>query len=214
MWQHILHYPIEFAATASTVVPLSILIYRLDYRKSTERYFFLYLCAKLVIELIMLYMAYKVQNNLFLYNAWILISYCLLARMCYEALDIKKHKDIVLIGSALFLLFYGIDVIDTGMEQVLRVSPTLQCLFMLVYIMLWFYGLLKSLKVVNLFAYPSFWIFSGLLIFYSASTFATPVYNYVERFGSPKDLYLIILIPYIVEIIYLVTVGIGFLMEE
>lgn len=212
--QHILKYPVEAAATASTIFPLAVMAYRLDYKKSIERYFFLYLVSKLLIESIMLYMAANVQNNLFLYNAFILISYCLLARMCYEAIDIETHKRVVFIGSFLFLFAYGVDLIDTGMEKVLRIAPTLQCLFMIVYIMLWFYGLLKSLKVRNLFVYPVFWIFSGMLLFYSSSTFATPIFYYVEQFGAPKDLYLIVLVPYVTEILALSLVGLGFLVED
>jgi len=214
MIEHILKFPVEAAATASTIFPLAVMIYRLDYKKSIEKYFTLYLVSKLVIEFVMLYMASQVHNNLFLYNAFILISYCILARMCYEAIDIDKHRQIVFVGSFVFLFIYGIDVIDTGMERVLRIAPTLQCLLMLVYIMLWFYGLLKSLKVQNLLTYPVFWIFSGLLIYYSSSTFCTPIYHYVEQFGAPKDMYLIILVPYVAETVSLFMVGLGFLVEE
>lgn len=214
MIEHILRFPVEASATASTLFPLAVLIYRLDYKKSIEKYFFLYLVFKLVIELIMLYMASRSQNNLFLYNALILISYSLLAKMCYEAIDIDRHKQVVFIGSFIFLFIYGIDVIDTGMDRVLKISPTLECLFMITYIMLYFYGLLKSLKVKNLLAYPVFWIFSGLLVYFSASTFATPIYHMVEQFGASREMYLIILMPYIVESFYLLIVGFGIMMED
>lgn len=214
MIEHIIHYPVEALATGATIFPLSVLLYRMDYKKRVERYFFFYLVAKLFIESVMLYMASKGQNNLYLYNTLILVSYCLLARMCYEAIDISFHRNIVIAGSAIFLTIYSIDLLDVGMLYVLKFSPTLQCILMIIYIMLFFYGLLKSLKVQNLFSFPLFWIFSGLLLFYCSSTFVTPLYYYVEQFGASRDMYILVLLPYITETLTLTMVGFGFLNER
>jgi hypothetical protein len=201
-------------ATGATLFPLVVILYRMDYKKRIEKYFFFYLVAKLLIESIMLYMASKNQNNLYLYNALILVSYCILARMCYEAIDIPFHKKIIAVGSAIFVVVYTLDVLNVGMMYVLKFSPTLQCLLMIVYIMLFFYGLLQSLKVHNLFTFPQFWIFSGLLLFYCSSTFVTPLYYYVEQLGASRDMYILVLLPYIMETLTLTMVGFGFLNER
>lgn len=211
-----MRYTIEDLPTFLTVVPLFALWYRMDYKKRIERYFFIYLCSKLCIELVMFWMAVEGQNNLPLYNAFVLISYCLLSRMAYEAVEHKIARRVILGGSATFLLTFFYDIYDVGVDEVGRYSGTVQCLLMIMYCVIFFAWLAHTLKIPNLLESPVFWIFSGILCYYSSITFATPVFHLIEKFGvgAKHDLYVMVLASYVMESIYLTVVGLGFLNQS
>jgi hypothetical protein len=215
MLNHFLTYTIEDLPTFLTLIPLLVLWYRLDYKKKVERYFFIYLCSKLCIELVMFYMASRSMNNLFLYNTWVLVSYCLLARMCYQAIGHHVSRKVIIAGSGMFLLTFVYDIWDTGMLEVVKISGTVQCFLLIMYCLMFFFWLSQTRHIPNLLQYPVFWIFSGVLSYYAATTFATPIYNLCERVGgSQNDLYVIVLASYVMESIYLTVVGLGLLLEK
>lgn len=216
MLKHFLTYPIEDLPTFLTVLPLLVLWYRLDYKKRAERYFFLYLCSKLGIELVMFYMASKSLNNLPLYNTYVLVSYCLLARMSYEAIEHPRARKVIVAGSTLFIGVFILDLYSVGMYQVGPFAGTVQCCLMIAYALMFFAWLSHTLRIPNLFEYPLFWIFSGLLTYYASITFATPVFNVCERFGvgSKNELYVMVLASYVMESLYLTIVGFGLMIEK
>ncbi len=197
-----------------TALPLFVLWYRLDYKKRVERYFFLYLCSKLTIELVMFYMASRSMNNLPLYNTYVFISYCLLARMCYEAIDHRVARRVISVGSTLFLGAFMADYYRVGMYQVGPFAGTVQCCLMIAYSLMFFAWLLHAPRIPNLFEYPLFWIFTGLLTYYTSMTFITPVFNLCERFGVKSDLYVLVLVGYVIESLYLTLVGLGLMIEK
>lgn len=214
MLEHFLKYPIEDLPTFVTALPLFVLWYRMDYKKRVERYFFLYLCSKLTIELVMFYMASRSMNNLPLYNTYVLVSYCLLARMCYEAIEHRVARRVIVAGSVLFTGAFILDYYQVGIYQVGPFAGTVQCCLMITYCILFFAWLIHAPRIPNLFEYPLFWIFSGIFIYYSSTTFITPVYNLCERFGVKSDLYTLVLVGYVMESMYLTLVGLGLLFEK
>jgi hypothetical protein len=162
----------------------------------------------------MFYMASRGQNNLFLYNTLVLVSYSLISRMFYEAIEHNIAKRIIAIGSLSFMIVFAYDIHLVGMYQVVKISGTLQCFLLIAYCLIFFAWLSMTLKVPNLLEWPVFWIAAGVFCYYSATTFTTPIFNMVERFGPKHELYDVVIVSYAMESIYLTGVGIGILVEK
>jgi hypothetical protein len=159
-------------------------------------------------------MASKGQNNLFLYNTLVLVSYCLIAKMFYEVIEHKIAKVMIIVGSVAFVFMFAYDIWIVGMSEVVIFSGTFECFLLIGYCLMFFAWLSISLKVPNLFEWPVFWIVAGIFCYYSATTFTTPILNMVERFGPKHELYDVVIVSYVMESIYLTGVGLGILIEK
>lgn len=214
MIEYIIKYPIESLPVVLNLLPLLFMIYKMAYYQKAVRYFFWCMVFKLVIDVVMLLMAVNHLENLFLYNTWILVSYCFLSAMFYESFDIKVHKRVVQYCSIAFILMYAIECAISGVVTTLQFTPTAQCLLMILYIFLFFRELTISLKVKFLLTYPLFWIASSLLIYYASCTFSVPVYSLTDKWPEVHEMHIILTIPYIFESIFLISCTVGFALED
>lgn len=207
-------FPFESIAVFAVLFPLAVMIYRKDYLHSVMKYMFWCLVFKLIIDLIMIYMASVRQNNLFLYNTYIAASYGFIAAMFYTAFDIKRDRMALLWISVIFYLVFVIDWYYVGVDRSVMVSATLQCLITIALTMVYFWELLKSLKIDNLLTYSFFWTCSGLLIYYASLTFITPLFNLVDRWSATSDFRILIVLAPVFECFYLFWMGVGFMKSK
>lgn len=214
MIQYINKYPIESLPVFLNLLPIIFMIYKMAYHQKAVRYFFWCMVFKLLIDVAMLLMAVSHIENLFLYNTWVLVSYCFLSAMFYESFDIEIHKRVVQYGSISFILMYTCEFLVSGITSTLQFSPTAQCLLMILYTFLFFRELTISLKVKFLLTYPLFWIASSLLIYYASCTFSVPIYAFTDKWPQIPEMHIILMIPYIFETIFLISCTVGFALED
>jgi len=214
MIEYIKSYPIESLPVFLTLFPLITLTYRMSYKDLALRYFYVMLIIKLFLDFWMLYLASKGINNLIYYNAWIGISFLCLSAMLFHVIKNKLVRGIIITGYIIFCLTYVYDIHQAGFGKSLQIAPTVQCFFIIFYILSFFYELLDTLRVRNLAGYPLFWVCSGALIYYSCCLFITPIYYLFDVVEPNMNLYLLVMLPYIFESAFMLIVGIGALAGE
>jgi len=207
-------YPIESIAVFVTLFPISAMLFRMDYKHTTLKYLFWCLIFKFIIESLMLYMAIHKQNNLFLYNAYVCVSYAFFARMFYSAFDLNVYKKVVIWCSLLFYCVLIYDWVYVGLEQSLMVSGTFQCLMIILFVIMFFLEITASLKIRNLLRYSLFWVCSGLLVYYCSLTFVSPLFNMLDRWDGPRDFEILLMLPAVFECFYLMTIFFGILVSD
>lgn len=209
MWELALKFPIESCGTFITILPITTFLIRAAYHKKAVRFFFIYLVVKLLIELVMFYMASRSQNNLYLGNILTIISYFLIAKMFHEAYDGKGYKVAVVWLSALFSCIVLIDIIRDSIYYTFRYSGMIQCILIMLYALMYFHELVRHPKIPDLFKFPFFWLCSSLILYFSSSVFIAPLGFYLDRWPVNHQMYVFTLIPSILESAYLFIAGLG-----
>lgn len=209
--------PIPCIAVFITVIPLLLIIQKKAYLDPAFRLLFIYLTLKLIIDMLMLRSASILQNNIIYFNVGIPIYYALLSGMFYYKLNVKAYKTGILASIVLFLIFCIWDIINSNQNiqdfhnhRAVLFAKTVEGVLIIILVLLYFYELIKSLKIPDLLAFPFFWICSGLLLYYSSFIFIAPVLHYTATWNNLVDLGVTRIIPYIFEILcaLLFTVGI------
>lgn len=206
--------PVEVLPTFVTLFPIAILIYRMSYLKKGVRYIFVFLVVKFVVEMYMLYLASINQNNLYLSNMLILVGYLLIARGFYEVYELGMTKQIAKWTLVFFVLMCMFDIFRDGMMNSFRYSGTLKCLFVMSLCVAFFYEMMTTLRVLYIIKYPMFWVAASLLIYFAPLTFMAPLEYYIDVRPLNNNMYLFIIIPYILESFYLFILGVGLYLED
>lgn len=208
--------PLACIATFITIVPIVLFLIRKAYTDTALRLLFIYLIIKLVIDTWMFHLACNTINNLMLYNINIPLRYLLLSGMFYYYFESEKPKKWILISIVLFLLIVSWDIFqanpaltDVRNHSLVYYSDTLESLLMILWILLYFFEMLNSLKAANLLTFTFFWISSGLLLFYSSLVFIAPVLHYANQWENRLQLGFLEKMPYLFETISTICIGIG-----
>lgn len=209
MWHLITTYYIESIATFATVPAIITFMYRRVLKIHALRYFFTYLVVKLVIELIMFYMASQVMNNLYLGNILTVATFFLIARMFQEMYESKTSRKVVEWCEFAFIVVFSYDLVRDGMHYTFRYTGMFNCIFIMLFCLVYFYQLIQNPKIPNLLAYPFFWVCSGLLAYFACCTFISPLAFYLDRWPANRDMHIFVLIPYILESAYLIIISLG-----
>jgi hypothetical protein len=90
-----------------------------------------------------------------------------------------------------------------------RYSQVVESVLMILWVLLYFYEIIKSMVVKNITSYPFFWVCAGLLFFYSGNIFFFPFWYFMNKWENDLKLGLIEKIPYAVEIVSLLLFTIG-----
>lgn len=195
------YYPV-FLGVFVTLIPIGILIAKRRKLDLAFRLLLVYLVIKFVLDWGMIYAAVTGQNNLLLHNLLVPIRYILLSSMMYQFLESEKLKQAIKWVIPFFLMLSAAEMYvsylpgNSDQEHFLvRYIGVLECLLMLLWILLYFYELLKSLKVVNLLASARFVVAVAWMFFYSSLVFFLPFLFYVSRFRQRLDLGTLAFIP-------------------
>lgn len=214
MWDLFIKYPIESSATVATVPAIIAFMYRSTFKKGVVRYFFFYLVAKLAIELIMFYMASEGIENLYLGNTLTIASFFLFAKMFHETYESKARRLVVEICEFLFIVVVSFDLVRDGMYYTFRYSGLAECVFIMLFCLMYFYELVRHPKIPYLLTYPFFWICAGLITYFASCTFLSPWNFYLDRWPANDQMYIFVMIQYCMETFFLSLVSIGILASK
>jgi hypothetical protein len=199
-----------------TVIPIVFIGYKKAYVDPSFLLLWVYLFVKLIIDLMTFHYTSERTNHLILYNINIPIRYALLSGMYYYKLEGKSYKRGVLYGMAGFIIFSiwdifssNTDIKDLHHHQIVPYAFTLECLLMLFWILLYFYEIIRMLKIPDLLTFPFFWVCSGLLLYYSSSIFIAPLLHYTEKWNNQSDIWFLDQVPYIFETVCLISFSVG-----
>lgn len=199
-----------------TLIPIIFILYRRAIIDPSFLILFIYLISKLIIELIMYHEAALSHNTLIYFNLSSPLRYSLLSGMFYYKLELKRHKRWIIILMISFIIFSIWDMIHVNPDlknlhdhQLALYSPTVECLLIIFWILIYFYDTIRLLKIPNLLTFPFFWVCSGLLINYSSFVFIAPVLHYTQKWSNPINLGFMEQVPYIFEIICTLFISTG-----
>ena len=208
--------PIASISVFITIVPLLLIWFRKAYIDPAFLLLFLYLIFKLGIDLVMLHYAALKSNNLVYYNLGIPIRYAMLSGMFYYKIEMKRTKIWILTAIVSFIVFSIWDILhinpvlnDLHNHRMVLYATTIESLLMLLWVLLYFYDTIQSLKIPNLLTFPFFWVCSGLLLYYSTFLFVAPVLSYTEKWSDRLDIGFLYHVPYIFEIVSVILFSIG-----
>lgn len=199
-----------------TILPLFLIIYRKAYIDPSFRLLLWLLVIKFGIDLIMFHLAATRSNNLVFFNLSILFRYAFLSGMFYYKFENKYLRKIIPPVTICFVVFFLWDIwncndkpIDLHTHRIVKYSLTLESALMIFWVLLYFYELIRSLKIPNLLTFPFFWVCSGLLLYYSSIIFIAPALHYVSQWQKQMDIGMLEKIPYVFEIVGTLLYSIG-----
>lgn len=143
--------------------------------------------ASVVIE----YVRYDLDlglNTLFFYNWHNIIFFSLIVCIYYKELK-NRHLKLFLLGA--LVVFLALAFVDYStltywnVDRFNKLSYPVSGFFSIIFLLLYFYQLLKELSVPNLSAYPLFWFSTGALMYFSG-TFL--MYLLVQNFTKNPEL--------------------------
>jgi hypothetical protein len=208
--------PIVCLAVFITLVPLVLILYRKAYIDPIFSLLFIYLFIKFGVDLLMLHYATLRKNNIIYYNISIPVFYSILSLIFYKKLSFSHFRKWIPGTIIVFIIFSFWDILNSNPDlsklhdhRVVFFSKTLECLLMITWILLYFYEIIKTLKIPNLLTFPFFWVCSGLLLYYSSIIFISPVLYYTATWINRLDIGFLYDVPLIFEIICSLSFCIG-----
>ena len=199
-----------------TILPIYFICSRRAYKKKEFLILLIYLLIKLTVDFVMFDWASRKVNSVILYNLIVPIRYLLISWIYYLKLETRSSKISVLWSIPFFIIFSIWDIIHTNPQLgdmhnhgMVLYSTTVESLLILFWILLYFYQLIRSLKIPNLLTYPFFWICSGLLLYYSSFLFIAPVLHYSSKWEHWLEIGFLYEVPYIFETVSLILFSIG-----
>ncbi|CAG5070983.1 hypothetical protein DYBT9623_03307 [Dyadobacter sp. CECT 9623] len=199
-----------------TLLPLLLIWQRKAYRDNAFLILGIYLMVKFVIDFIMFDWASHKRNTVVLYNFNVPFRYVLSSLIFYQKLETRRFKNWILASIPVFILFSIWDTLHTNPSladlhnhKMVLYSTTVESLFMLFWVLLYFYNTIRALKIPNLLTYPFFWVCSGLLIYYSSFLFIAPVFHYSSKWEEWLEIGFLTYVPYMFESVSIILFSIG-----
>lgn len=212
-WNYFLKYPIPVVDVFITLLPVFFILRN---RKSRIDNILLgLLLFKLVSGGLNIYLSIHQINNLLVHNFSILItSLCVMGLFYnYEPLkDKRKFIDTLMFG---FVIIYLYDTIYSNTFEeyqeilYLKYSETVQSFIAILLCLVYFWDLLKTLRVPSLLDDSFFYVVSGILLLNCSYIFLSPLYHYICRWmtgsaGIEDNM------PDIFEILFYILISTGY----
>lgn len=203
-------------AVIITLLPLTLIVCKKAYIDPSIRLLLFYLICKLIIDLWMFHCAANRMNNMLLVNITVIFRYVFLSGMFYykfERQSIKKFIVPVIVVFTFFTIgdiwYCNPDIYNLHDHRVVLYSMTVESLLMIFWTLLYFYELIRSLKIPSLLTFPFFWVCSGILLNYSSLIFIAPALHYALKWDQWLDVGFLDQIPYIFEIVIAILFSVG-----
>ncbi|SKC00666.1 hypothetical protein SAMN05660293_03537 [Dyadobacter psychrophilus] len=208
--------PVPCFAVIITLLPLTLIFVRKAYLDPSFKLLVFYLLLKFAIDIFMVHSAALQKNNIIYYNLSIPLYYCLISGMFYYKLSGTYSRKIVVYSMLVFSSFCiweifnaNSNIRDLYNHRAVLYSKTIEGVLINSWILLYFYELIKSLRIPNLLNFPFFWVCSGLLLYYSSFIFIAPALHYTATWSGSLDLGVTRIIPYIFEILSAIMFSVG-----
>ena len=161
--------------TANTIIELICFVFALicltKDRDILWRIQVLYILITCIAEVLGIYISKHKYNNQWIYNIFILFeasfTYAMYAHLLKKYIN---SKSIIIIGLALFFVFYIFGIISHGFFVYVYPAYTLMSVQFVLYGLYYYYLLLRDDQYVNLKYSAEFWWVAGCLFFYFANT--------------------------------------------
>lgn len=209
-------YPLASFVVFFIIVPLGLAWVRYSSLGKAFKLLLAFLVLDLGVGFWMLHLAAHRSNNLLLLNLFVPVRYVLFSGMFYLNFRSPGIKRIIFYTLVAFGPFALLDIYASNLNLsdlhnhlVGRYSQVVESALIILWVLLYFYEIINTLKVSNILAYPFFWVCAGLLIFYSGNIFYFPFWYYTNKWENSLRLGWIEDVPYIVEIISLSLFSIG-----
>ena len=174
-----------FLAKASVVaglIPATIAILNSNNASWNQRMIFKLVVAALATEVIAyLFSVLTLGNNLFLSHIFILIEFTILTLIYKKELSsfvAPKFFNLLIVLFIIYSIFNSL-FIET-LTQFNGYARAISGLIIILFTLLYFYKVLKELKVQRLEKEPMLWLSLGLLLYFSASLFIFIFGNYIQ----------------------------------
>lgn len=204
-----------------TVVPVLIGLTRLSYFDRAFQLFLAFLLLNLVVGFWMLHLAVHRTNNILIVNLFVPVRYTLLSGMFYFYFQSFRYRRAIVMTLLAFIPFVFLDIylsnndlMDLHNHRAGKFSQVVESMLMILWVLLYFLEIIKSLAVANIVAFPFFWVCAGLLIFYSGNVFFFPFWYYMNQWENDLQLGIIEQIPYVIEIISLFLFSVGVWLKQ
>ncbi|MCE7066460.1 hypothetical protein [Dyadobacter sp. CY326] len=208
--------PISSIAVFITLLPITLILIKKAYIDPSFKLLLFYLIVKLIIDILMFQSAARHRNNIILFNLGIPINYAMLSGMFYFKFSSRVFKRGLIASMIGFLIFTLWDILNSNAEisdlhnhRAVLFAKTVEGVLIITLILLFFYEIIKSLKIPNLLTFPFFWVCSGLLLYYSSFIFIAPVLHYTATWNNLVDLGITETIPTIFEIVCAMFISVG-----
>ena len=209
------YYPL-YTGVFIALVPICILIFKWRRLDTPSRLLFFWLVCQFVADIAMIYYAATGQNNIWIHNLMIPLRYVLLSGMLLGFLESAHSKYWIRVSMPLFLLFAFVDIYYSDNESssldgyfYVRYSAIVECFLMLLWILLYFYELFRSLKIKNLLKSPGFLTAVAWLCFYASMVFFAPVFYYISRSRRVIQLGVLEIVPDCMEILTVLILAVA-----
>jgi len=216
VFTYIARYPLASSAVFFVLLPLCLAWLRFAHAKGAFRLLFVFLLLDLAVGLWMMYLAAHRTNNILLLNLFVPFRYALFSGMFYYNFRSVAVRRVILYSIVAFGPMALLDIYasnhnlsDLHNHLVGRYSQVVESVLIILWVLLYFYEIIKTLAINNILGYPFFWVCAGLLIFYSGNIFYFPFWYYTNTWENKLQLGFIDDIPFIVEIISLSLFAIG-----
>lgn len=213
---YIERYPLASFAVVFILAPLLLGWIRYAHLDDAFRLLVVFLILDLAVGLFMFHLAAHRANNILLLNLFVPIRFTLFSGMFYYNFRSAAIRRVIFYAMIAFVPFALLDIYASNRNLselhnhlVGRYSQVVESALIILWVMLYFYEIINTMKVGNILTYPFFWVCAGLLIFYSGNIFYFPFWYYTNRWENNLQLGWVEDIPYIVEIISLSLFSIG-----
>jgi hypothetical protein len=168
---------IDQISSASILVPFGAGLLHLKYQDGPKKIFFYLIGITVLTEMLLHYFAWLWSNNLFIHNIYILAEFTLTMLVFYHWLKNRAIKALMLISIPVFFIIWGYITYIQGIMPLNSISSSIECLILSFIAAVYLIQLMKDFKK-SPFNLGSFWITTGVFIYFTSTTFFFGMFNY------------------------------------
>ncbi len=146
----------------------------------------LFFFSSFFFELLSIYLAKKYHNNLPGLHLYTAIEFLVFSSFYFLKSKQKLYSKIILLNTILFLVVALADAFFiNSIWKFNNNSRTYACASLVIYSLVYFYGLMKSDEIINLWKAAIFWINVGVLFYFATNLFFFMLENYFSTTDVP-----------------------------
>lgn len=214
MWDLIVKFPIETSSAWLSIIPVIAIAYRREFHSKPLRYASVFLVPNAIFQAWMMYKCSRGENNTFYSNAYVVLRYIFVTAIFYTSFRDSLHQKAAIALLPIFIILVAADWFALEPGRSLKYAHLSECVFGGTLCLLFFRELLHYLPVMFLSKMTMFYVASAFLIYYFGNLFLSPLPHYLHVSPYNQDMAIFITMPYILESILFIVLGIGLFVKE